>query len=301
MDCSELHRAIERNQVNRVGELLQSGASVNDMHEGHYPLTHAAVMGHAEIVRLLLEHGANVMQRASNDATALHCTHDVKSASVLIDAGADVNAPLREGGPKDCSLLGVNASYGRLTMVRFLIEHGADVNGIAWRSRTPLHVAAENGHWKVVQYLLAHGASVNPQEENGLTPLMEAVRGRGPGRLKTVNVLIRGGADLEIASRGNTTALLWACSEGSVDIVKAIIDAGADINVRDIFNFNALTEAVEAGRADLIVPLLQAGVDPQVRISDKHAERAYRGRTPKELADYLKRRKIVKVFKQHGV
>ncbi len=299
MERNELHRAIERNRIERVRELLQSGAPVSDMYEGHCPLTRAAVDGHAQIVQLLIEHGADVMQRSSSGSTPLHYAHDVKTAEILIKADADVNAADFADGPKNCSILGGNVAYGRLVIVRFLVEHGADVNGIACASSTPLMVAAENGHWKVTEYLIAHGAELNVQNENGLTPLIEAVRGRGLGRLKTAKILIDAGADLEIASRGNTTALLWACCEGSVDIVKTLIEAGADIGVRNIFGFNALTETVEAGRADLIGPLLEAGVNPEVRISGDHAEIAFRGLTPKELAVHLNKRKIVKIFEQH--
>lgn len=46
-------------------------------------------------------------------------------------------------------------------MVRFLMEHGAQVSANTRASYTPLHQAAQQGHNNVVRYLLEHGANPN--------------------------------------------------------------------------------------------------------------------------------------------
>lgn len=46
-------------------------------------------------------------------------------------------------------------------MVKWLIEHGANVDAETRANYTPLHQAAQQGHNHVVRYLLEHGASPN--------------------------------------------------------------------------------------------------------------------------------------------
>ena len=119
--------------------------------------------------------------------------------------------------------------------------------------------------------------------------------------VRRADLIVCTGADLEIATQGNITALLWACDEGSVEIVQALIAAGADIQIRDFLNLNPLTDAIMYDRPDMIVPLLEAGVDPGVRISKEHAEPTFRGKNARELAVTLKRRKILKLLDEAGV
>ena len=60
----------------------------------------------------------------------------------------------------------INATrYGHLSMVKFLVEQGADVNkavrdGYVMRSekRSPLLMARRGGHQKIAEYLVMNGA-----------------------------------------------------------------------------------------------------------------------------------------------
>ncbi|PAV70003.1 hypothetical protein WR25_10938 isoform B [Diploscapter pachys] len=72
--------------------------------------------------------------------------------------------------------LHVASHFGQLNMVRWLIEHGADVNEKTQAAYTSLHQAAQQGHNNCVRYLLENGASPNAQNAYGQTPLSIAQR-----------------------------------------------------------------------------------------------------------------------------
>src|SRR5947209_4388158 len=88
--------ARRRGGVEAVGELLRSGVSANARGQWRQtPLMVAAWGGNTEMVRALLEAGADPNAQDDTGSTALvhametRCTEDLVRA--LIDAGADVN------------------------------------------------------------------------------------------------------------------------------------------------------------------------------------------------------------------
>jgi ankyrin repeat protein len=60
-------------------------------------------------------------------------------------------------------------------MAKFLLDQGANVNGINSSESTPLHGAAWKGHIAVAELLIAKGADVNVTNKMGKTPLDWAI------------------------------------------------------------------------------------------------------------------------------
>ena len=93
--------------------------------KGYTPLTIAAKLGNANVVRFLLSKGAEVNY---------HATHTASTA------------------------LGLAAENGHTETVRVLLNHrGIDVNAVDWDNDTPLKMAEEKGHTEIVQMLKAAG------------------------------------------------------------------------------------------------------------------------------------------------
>jgi ankyrin repeat protein len=61
------------------------------------------------------------------------------------------------------------------TVVRLLLEHGADINVQDEDGWTPLHWASMNGALEVVRLLLEHGSEVEAKHNGGKTTLQVAV------------------------------------------------------------------------------------------------------------------------------
>jgi ankyrin repeat protein len=101
----------------------------------------------------------------------------------------------------------VACRYGRLEVVRLLLDKGADVQIPNSRLSTPLITAACFGHIEVVRCLLAHGGSDLHARtlHRASCLLMSAYR----GYVGIVRLLLLGGADPYLECDDGTTAFYW--------------------------------------------------------------------------------------------
>jgi ankyrin repeat protein len=101
----EIIKAAKAGQAARVKELLATDKSLINARDkdGSTPLHCAVWKGHAPVVAVLLEAGADVNATNENDhwgTTPLHAAAHANQAAIaqlLIDHGADVNSRDREG------------------------------------------------------------------------------------------------------------------------------------------------------------------------------------------------------------
>ena len=109
-----------------------------------------------------------------DNETALHMavrTGNCEMVRLLLNAGANVNAQDFSGATP----LNMAAFDGNTAVAHVLLESGADVNIVGYRDKTtPLEVVAFRGNLKMVKLLLAHGADPTSKDGNGKTPLQVA-------------------------------------------------------------------------------------------------------------------------------
>jgi hypothetical protein len=138
--------------------------------EASLPLYYASYIGLEAVVRVLLEHKAEVDAKDRYGRMALHgaaARGREAVVRVLLEYKADVDAKDRYG--RTALLWAANRGHG--VVVRLLLEHKADVGAKDRYGRTALLLAAEGGHGAVVQLLLEHKADVNAKDEAGRTAL----------------------------------------------------------------------------------------------------------------------------------
>jgi ankyrin repeat protein len=164
------------------------------------------------------------------------------------------------------SLLQWCAYYGDVSAMRFLLEHGENLQALG--EDLGLNAAAFHGHWRLCQYLLEKGAQVNFREqETGETALHAALSSHRASQHQVVTVLVHGGADPNLATnvgletgafmrdcrtRGETAlhrAAAFACEE----TIQLLIDAGARIDVKDANGDSPLSWASWHLRPDSIL------------------------------------------------
>ena len=178
--------------VNKMTRIKDQGNTVTNggvVVSGFSCLHIAAQEGHVKISRLLLEAGADPEMKSdgiTTGATALHL------AALYAETG--VARKLLNAGAKTTTRSTVNytlplwaaAKVGSLAVVKLLLEHGADVNGIGgppasrneklnapsgsafadWSGKrmTALHVAVDHNHIRVVRALIDAGADQTIKE-----------------------------------------------------------------------------------------------------------------------------------------
>jgi hypothetical protein len=131
---------------------------------------------------------------------------------------------------------------------------------------TMLCTAAAGGFNKIINILLERGAAVDTATDNGMTPLILALKN---GREGSSSILLNAGADVDKSdSASGKSALLWAVEmKVSATIVKQICDKGCDTEAKSRLGLTALMMAADANNADVTRVLLQAGANP--RYSDQ--------------------------------
>jgi ankyrin repeat protein len=154
--------------------LVDHGAELNTIcGEYGYPLQAAAYGGHADIVRILLDHGADVNAKGGKFGSALIAAcHDghLRAARVLLDRGADMDMVCAHEG----KALNIAAGAGNMPLVRLLLQKGADVNGTCDGEGSALYAASLNGALDMVKMLVAAGADVNLRSGYMCTALQAA-------------------------------------------------------------------------------------------------------------------------------
>jgi uncharacterized protein len=262
-----LHWAVYNNDQAAVERLLAAGADVNARNDyGSTPLSEAAVVGSAQVIARLLKAGADVEAANADGMTALMIiarTSNVEAARLLLKRGAKVNT--REKWRGQTALMWA-AAEAQPAMVKLLIERGAEVNG-----RSQVH------EWE-------RQVTAEPRKQarpsGGFTPLLYAAR---RGCADCAELLLKGGADVNLTDPDRVTPLLLATLNLSFDTAAMLIRHGADVNKWDTWGRSPLYAAVDmntlptGGRADrpsldrttgieVIEMLLKAGANPNLQL-----------------------------------
>ncbi|MEP6783399.1 MAG: ankyrin repeat domain-containing protein, partial [Acidobacteriota bacterium] len=215
---------------------------------------------HAKVQLLLSATPTLVNAADETKSTLLHHaagfgTIDVMS--LLIEAGADVNAKNRRGSTP------MHWAIDNDAKVQFLLAKGANVNVKQVEGRTPLYQASSLGNGIVViRRLLAAGADPNLALANGRTPLMAAA---SRGDVAVMQALVNAGATIDIRNGAGETALMLAAEDGNPAAVKLLLDRGADAKARSKRNETALGNAATAGNTETVRLLLDHGADVNTR------------------------------------
>jgi hypothetical protein len=138
----------------------------------------AAAINNFKIVKLLVEHGANVNCRTRTKSTPLRCAcrhGNIDMAHYLIENGADIHAT----NEKHETNLMVSASYKHIDMVTYLVDElNCDVNVCDNDGRSVLYDAVYCKSLEMVEFLLKHGARNFRAAMDQMSPLMWAAEKR---------------------------------------------------------------------------------------------------------------------------
>jgi ankyrin repeat protein len=209
-----------------VRRLLDRGVDVN-AEWGGTALMSAAYYGNLDILKLLIERGANVHAVNKEGETALHygargLRPSIKIVGTLLGSGAQVNAQDHNG--RTALMNGLDSRE----VTQSLLAQGADVRLRTKDGDTALAYAAGRDMLWLIKPLIDRGADVNTSNKDGETPLMWA-----SGAIDSVDkpqmaqMLIDNGADLNAADKNGTTALMFAAQKGLASTARTLLQAHA--------------------------------------------------------------------------
>src|SRR3984885_4620231 len=156
-----LFQAIQKSDTAAVKRLLDRGLDANARDaEDTSALIAAVLFADASCVKLMLDHGADPNASDKSGATALMwAVPDIAKTKLLIVSGADVNASSKNLGRTP---LLIAASYpGSVAVLQLLLDHGANIHAKDRRGMHALGRAALSADVDVVRFLVEHGCDPN--------------------------------------------------------------------------------------------------------------------------------------------
>ena len=257
----------------------------------------ASQMGHVEVARLLIEHGADVAAQDEHGLTALHFAvreGSVGLARLLVEHGADLAARDQSGStPLDLAV-----RRGSVDLARLFFDYDADATGqdnlslshvvpragsvkvtnasaVDKKWSAQLQLAVQAGNVDLARLLVTHGADVTAQDERGSTLLHVATR---TDSVDIARFLVEHGVDATVRDNDGLTPLRLAVRLGRVNLVRFLIEHGEDMAASDSYDGGStlLHEASRSGRVDVSRLLIEHGAVATAR--DEH------GSTPLHLA-----------------
>lgn len=331
-----LMSASRTGSVEGVKALLAGGANVNaaDQYRGETALMLAASENHADVAKLLVAAGADVNARsilydfnfrkvAAGGTQAVYSRGGltallfaarqgaIETAQVLLDGGADINAPEKDYGFTPLLEAIFNDHYD---FAAFLVDHKAslkegalylavEMRNLDYQGNRPRKAVTDKlDELAFINYLLSHGADPNgpmtvkipPRAAqnaavipHGYTPFMRAARSAD---FETMKLLIAHGADPNKAGDDRNTPLILAGAgmgarfQGGedkpeadfVECMKLLVASGADVNAANDRGDTAMHGAAARG-ADQLVQFL---ADHGARFDVKNKQE----RTPLDVA-----------------
>lgn len=219
-----------------VRQLLKAHAIVNGRSKvGNTALMAAAAAGNPEVVAILLHAGAGVNVRGWRNTTAL-----LAGAKGELESGEIIMGDLHAEIPDE--------AIDRAKVVRLLIDAGADANAVDEEGENALSTIYD----ETVRELLKTKINVNARNKDGETPLIATV---AP---KVAELLVNGGAELDLADPKGRTALMHAAKNNYVEILRVLTRAGAKLDLQDTDGSTALMLCAEKGLENSVKVLIDA-------------------------------------------
>ena len=151
---------------------------------------------------------------------------DLEIMRLLLDKGAQVNACDKE----HCTPLMIASKNSHVNVVKLLIEREADLALQDQDGKTAIHYAVEKDYRdrnsdEILSCLIENGADVNVRSNDNCTPLM--VGSRHNCHIDLLKLLVKHGAQIDLQDDDGNTALHYACYPESSTVFYTLRDLGA--------------------------------------------------------------------------
>ncbi|KAG4100377.1 ankyrin [Neocallimastix lanati (nom. inval.)] len=243
---SRLYSIDKNMKENVIRYLIDQGVDVNRENRNKETALIIACQNNDEkLVNYLIHHGA-IVDLNNNKILSIALEFE-PIINCLIDNQANI--------PVNQEILFMACEKNYKNLVKYLIDHGIDVNGTNDDGDSPLIVSCKCSRDSMdnIKYLVEHGAEVNKENPKNETPLSLYLYNREDDKIK---YFIDHGADInkgaiksyitlcERERKVYLNPLLYECSspsDFSEPLIKSLIEYGADVNYEDRHGFTPLS------------------------------------------------------------
>jgi len=278
LNGAEIHEAVKSGDFEKVKSLIQNDKQLANLkdEDGRTPLHWAALRRNSEIVKLLLENGANPSPMDKNGDTPINYAIGrlpEKTIDLMLDYGAKFDSTgvkalnvlqlsarfglerlfkiaSEKGGPSLFSDSSVNTETlksailgGSVELVKLLIEKGVDVNTASKYGGQPLDIAYENGNNQIIEYLKSKGAQYTSLDFETKILSKDLLRITFPWGMRNNIIAFRGEEGLIIIDAG--------FSKRAVDAIKKTITEFDKGDIRYVINSHSHWDHI-AGNSGLV-------------------------------------------------
>ena len=292
---AELIKVSTAGDIEAIKGLMEQGASPNSAKQfNESVLGNAAQYGHDEIVKILLDNGADVnnadghgrcytpLMRAAMDG-------NLSTAKILLDNGADLD--LRDSEGQTAS----HWAFEYPDVLSELLVRGAQENIENDDGETPLQDVEKRGFYENIKMFSAWHSPESRKEilfeacQEGKTRLVRGLlmagsghehisshndqaihRAARTGHVDTVRVLVEAGAEIESKEKMGKTSLIKAAEEGHLSTVKYMLDVGAEINAKDNQGRTALYRATARNHLEVVCELIDRHADRNIKTNYRY-------------------------------
>jgi ankyrin repeat protein len=278
------HLSYYKKALKSISYLIEKGADINagilgnDYRSGDTPLHLAVKHYKLELVKFLIDKGANKNAKNGRGETPLYAAiHSLphsgekskrfklkKIIQFLLENDVDLVLQDEDGyTPLHLS------TYKDFDLVKLLIDKGADKNARNKKGNTPLHAAIQSmphqkekskysKKKKIIQTLLENDVDIRIKNNLGSTPFHLAIES---GKLEIINLLLTNGSDVNEKGKFGFSAIHYATKTQNLKILQFLLKKGLDINQKDDYGFTPLHHASFDGDTKTATFLIQKGAD----------------------------------------
>ena len=241
--------------------------------ERRFPVSHGTLTVKAEVLQLLLKHGAEVDAKDEvNGLTALqYCfvdnhplTPTDEVTRLLLEYGASPKVTTQNGDTLLHLAVDKKDYFGakEREAIRLLLEYGVPVDAKNENRATPLERYLNKDHWisaSMIRLFLEHGTDINFVGENDKSLLHYVCELSGSDAVESARFLLARGIPVDIRDRRGETPLMYAASRGARENIQFLLKNGASINARSHSGWSALMNAAIWKNGNTVRLLLEHG------------------------------------------